>query len=119
MTNETSTEGRLERNELCTCRTNYNGNLPHADPLCVQNQPTVEQATDGGPNGYYWKPRAEEAQAEITTLTGALTEARAALRECVAAYYGDDEKIREWQRRLEAAFEQAQSILKDAPKGEA
>ena len=56
------------------------------------------------------------AEAEITTLTDALTEARAALRECAAAYYGDDEKIRDWQRRLEAAFDHAQSILKDAPK---
>ena len=49
-----------------------------------------DKATDGGPNGYYWKPRAEEAQAEITTLTDALTEARAELESAWKAY--DEER---------------------------
>ena len=76
--------------------------------------------------------KAREIDAEITTLVGALTEARAengkwenaagiyeakwiaavsALRDVMAPYDGDDARD-----RYKAAFTHAQSILKDAPK---
>ena len=64
--------------------------------------------------------RAQQIDAEITTLTDALTEARAALREVATAYHlthnGGASGMGEPQCGV-LVCQHAQSILKDAPKG--
>jgi hypothetical protein len=54
--------------------------------------------TDGGPNGYYWKPRAEEAEAKVGRLREALAQVPCSMGTFNDA--GEWERCVDWIARL-------------------